>query len=95
MMKFFGTDLEAARCVFTVDGQPLERTVLHPVGLLATTAQGALTVPCEKGNPDWETAARWVDWFWNQPLRQGGRRYYDNCLYFFCLMMLSGVYKIY
>lgn len=94
MMKFFGTDLEAARCVFTVDGQPLERTVLHPVGLLATTAQGALTIPCEKGNPDWETAARWVEWFWNQPLRQGGRRYYDNCLYLFAFLALSGKYRV-
>ena len=94
MMKFFVTDLEAVRCVFTVDGQPLERTVLHPVGLLATTAQGALTVPRKEGDPDWETAARWVDWFWNQPLRQGGRRYYDNCLYLFAFLALSGKYRI-
>lgn len=33
--------------------------------------------------------------FWNQPLRKGKRRYYDNCLYFFCLLMLAGKYRIY
>jgi len=33
--------------------------------------------------------------FWNQPLRKGKRRYYDNCLYFFCLLMLAGRYRIY
>ena len=29
------------------------------------------------------------------PMRKGVRRYYDNCLYFFCLLMLTGNYKIY
>ena len=27
--------------------------------------------------------------------RKGRRRYYDNCLYFFCLLMLTGNYRIY
>ena len=27
--------------------------------------------------------------------RKGKRRYYDNCLYFFCLLMLTGNYRIY
>ena len=40
-------------------------------------------------------ADEWLRRFWAEPLRKGNRRYYDNCLYFFCLMMLSGVYKIY
>ncbi len=92
MMKFLRTDLEAVRCVYKVDGAPLDRTVLHPVGLLATIAQGALTV--KPGDPDWEVAVRWVNWFWDQPLRQGGRRYYDNCLYLFALLALSGNYRI-
>ncbi len=92
LMKFLKTDLEAARCVFETDGTPLEKTVLHPVGLLATTAQGALTV--EPDSPDYETAKKWVNWFWDQPLREGGRRYYDNCLYIFALLALSGNYRI-
>lgn len=32
--------------------------------------------------------------FWNTPLRDGPRRYYDNCLYFFALLALSGRYRI-
>lgn len=98
LMQFLGTDLEAARCVYEVDGTPVERTVLHPVGLLAATAQGALAVPVsepEDKDSDWSVAKRWVEWFWNQPLRKGGRRYYDNCLYLFALLALSGNYRIY
>lgn len=97
MMRFLGTDLEAARCVFEVDGTPVDQTVLHPVGLLATVAQGALAVPFGDGTDeesDWAVAARWVEWFWNQPLRRGPRRYYDNCLYLFALLALSGRYRI-
>ena len=93
LMRFLGTPLEAARCVYRVDGTPLEQTVLHPVGLLATVAQGALTVPAD--SEGYETAKQWVSWFWEQPLRKGVRRYYDNCLYLFALLALSGRYRIY
>lgn len=92
MMRFLRTDLEAARCVFAVDGTPLAQTVLHPVGLLAACAQSALSVPADSSG--WETAKQWVEWFWNQPLRTGGRRYYDNCLYLFAFLALSGKYRI-
>lgn len=95
MMKFFGTDIEAMRCVYEVDGTSLELPVLHPVGLLATMAQSALSVPYSKeSGSDFEIASKWVEWFWNQPLRQGKRRYYDNCLYMFALLALSGKYRI-
>jgi len=95
MMKFFGTDIEAIRCVYEVDGTSLELPVLHPVGLLATMAQSALSVPYSKeSGSDFEIASKWVEWFWNQPLRQGKRRYYDNCLYLFALLALSGNYRI-
>lgn len=93
LMKFLKTDLEAARCVYEVDGTPVEMTVLHPLGLLATTAQGALAV--EKDSADWQVAKQWVEWFWNQPMRGGDRRYYDNCLYMFAILALSGNYRIY
>ncbi len=96
-MRFLRTDLEAARCVYEVDGTPTERTVLHPVGLLAATAEGALSVPYEadaKPGSGWHTAAQWVKWFFEEPLRQGGRRYYDNCLYLFAYLALSGRYRI-
>ena len=95
MMKFFGTDLEAVRCTYKVDGTPVERPVLHPVGLLATIAQSALTIPFnENADSDFAIAKQWVEWFWNEPLRKGERRYYDNCLYIFALLALSGNYRI-
>ena len=95
MMKFFKTDLEAVRCAYKVDGTPLERPVLHPVGLIATIAQSALTIPySDDEKSDFAIARKWVEWFWNQPLRQGVRRYYDNCLYLFAFLALSGNYRI-
>ena len=97
MMRFFGTDLEAVRCAYKVDGTPLERPVLHPLGLLATMAQSALAIPYSgEGDSDsaYAIAGRWVEWFWNEPLRKGERRYYDNCLSIFALLALSGRYRI-
>lgn len=95
MMKFFGTDLEAVRCAYTVDGTPLERPVLHPLGLLATIAQSALAIPySEEDESAFAEARKWVEWFWNEPMRKGGRRYYDNCLYMFAVLALSGNYRI-
>ena len=94
MMKFFGTDLEAVRCAYEVDGTPIQRPVLHPVGLVATIAQSALTIPySDAPDSDFAIARKWVQWFWNQPLRRGVRRYYDNCLYIFALLALSGRYR--
>lgn len=96
-MRFLKTALEAARCVYTTDGKPLDKTVLHPVGLLAATAQGALSIPYEENaalGSDYDIAKKWVNWFWNEPLRSGKRRYYDNCLYMFALLALSGNYRI-
>lgn len=95
MMKFFKTDLEAVRCEYRIDGTPADRTVLHPLGLLSTIAQGALCVPySEEKDSDFAIAKQWIEWFWNQPMRKGERRYYDNCLYLFALLALSGNYRI-
>ncbi|MNC65451.1 Reducing end xylose-releasing exo-oligoxylanase [compost metagenome] len=73
---------------YTIDGQPFEEPSLHPVGLLATLAMASLAAD----GPD---AEPFVKRFWNTPLRTGVRRYYDNCLYFFSLLALSGNYRIY
>ncbi|MBP5528458.1 MAG: xylanase [Lachnospiraceae bacterium] len=95
MMKFFGTDLEAVRCVYKVDGTPVEKPVLHPLGLLSTMAQSALSIPYSADeDSDFAIAKKWVEWFWNEPMRKGERRYYDNCLYIFALLALSGNYRI-
>jgi oligosaccharide reducing-end xylanase len=35
-----------------------------------------------------------IDAFWQAPLCTGRRCYYDNCLYLFSLLALSGRYRI-
>lgn len=72
---------------YKIDGEPFEEKSLHPVGLIATNAAGSLAT-------SGENAKKMVDLFWNTPVRTGDRRYYDNCLYFFSLLALSGKYKI-
>ena len=73
---------------YTIDGQPFDEPSLHPVGLLATNAMASLAAD----GPD---AEHFVRLFWETPLRKGVRRYYDNCLYFFSLLALSGQFRIY
>lgn len=85
--------------VYEVDGTPIDQKALHPVGMLVTTAQGALAVDgplsLNSADPEKALAAEWVSRFWNEPLRSGDRRYYDNCLYLFAFLALSGNYRIY
>ena len=78
---------EDAIGIYKIDGELVEKGVLHPVGLMAATAQGALAT----------TGAlqeTWVRKFWEMELREGGRRYYDNCLFLFAFLALSGNYRI-
>ncbi|GAA0348999.1 glycosyl hydrolase family 8 [Bacillus horti] len=72
---------------YTIEGDPFEKKSLHPVGLIATNAMASLaaTGPIAKAH---------VDLFWQTPVRQGERRYYDNCLYLFAMLALSGNYRI-
>ena len=55
----------------------------------------ALPLFSEISKDDEEYAKRAVERFWNTPMRTGRRRYYDNCLYFFCMLALSGKYVKY
>ncbi len=73
---------------YTIDGEPFEELALHPIGLLATNAMASLA-------SDGPNAVHFVRLFWDTPLRTGIRRYYDNCLYFFSMLALSGKYRIY
>jgi oligosaccharide reducing-end xylanase len=73
---------------YMLDGTPVGIPALHPTAIIATTAAASLAA-------DNEHRMEWVKDFWNTPLRTGDRRYYDNCLYLFSLMMLAGEYKIY
>lgn len=73
---------------YLIDGTALDQPALHPVAIIATNAAGSLAT-------EGKYRLNWVKDFWNIPLRKGERRYYDNCLYFFCLLMLAGKYNIY
>lgn len=71
---------------YMVDGTPLAGPALHPYAIVATNAAGSVA----------STGAYRLDWlrdFWALPLRKGERRYYDNCLHFFCLLILGGRYN--
>lgn len=72
---------------YKIDGTALDLPSLHPVGLLATNAVLALAT-------EGENAKKAVELFWNTPLRKGDRRYYDNFLWLFALLALSGNYRI-
>lgn len=73
---------------YLTDGTALEQPALHPVAIIATNAAGSLAA-------GGKYRMEWIRKFLNTPLRKGERRYYDNCLYFFCLLMLGGRYRIY
>lgn len=72
---------------YTVSGEPLEEPALHPVGLIAANAAASLAA-------DGPHARANVELLWNTPVRTGERRYYDNCLYLFAMLALSGKYRM-
>lgn len=84
-------DKDGICAIYETDGTPLGEPAKHPLGLIATTAQSVLSSP----SPLSERSRRWVERFWSEPMRTGKYRYYDNCLYFFALLALSGNYRIY
>ena len=89
LQKFFSENTKLGEYFnYMIDGTALEQPALHPVAIITTNAAGSLAA---RG----KYRLDWVKDFWNMPLRTGDRRYYDNCLYFFCLLMLAGRYKIY
>lgn len=73
---------------YTIEGEPFEEKSLHPIGLLATNAMASLAA----NGPHAKACAQLL---WDTPLRTGERRYYDNCLYIFAMLALSGRYRIY
>lgn len=81
--------------IYEVDGISLHEPALHPVGLQVTTTQGILSVLGRtKDEESIRIAKKWLEEFFRMPLREGDRRYYDNCLYFFAFLALSGNYRI-
>lgn len=90
LQKFFCETLKEEECdrIYEIDGTVLDEKALHPVAIIATNAQASLA-------GSGENARACVKKFWDTPLRTGDRRYYDNCLYFFAFLALSGNYRIY
>ena len=81
--------------IYEVDGTSLHEPALHPIGLQVTTTQGILAVLGRtKDEESMRIAKKWLKAFFELPLREGDRRYYDNCLYFFAFLALSGNYRI-
>ena len=109
LLRFLDSKGSSMAGRYEVDGTEAGGPALHPVGLRAATTEGLLAVVglylkrCsgrmsllkEVMPADiYELACRWLEDLWNTPLRTGERRYYDNCLYFFAFMALSGNYRI-
>ena len=79
--------------VFDWDGSVRQESALHPVAVIATNA--AASVLASDDDPEASrNAVTCLRKFWDTPLRTGDRRYYDNCLYLFAFMLLSGRYRI-
>lgn len=74
--------------IYETDGRKVNSEALHPIAIPATVAQATLAIVDLSENNEW------VEYFWNQPMRRGRWRYYDNCLYFFAYLALSGNYRI-
>ena len=74
--------------VVTVDGKPYPERIMHPLAMLSTAAA------VSAARPHNDESAQFIQRFMDADLRGDKRRYYDNCLYFFTLLTLSGEYKI-
>ena len=73
---------------YMLDGTPFPEPAMHPVAITATLATASIA-------SDGPYKDAFIQRLWDTPLRKGVRRYYDNCLYFFCFLMLCGEYKMY
>jgi oligosaccharide reducing-end xylanase len=97
LLEFFANQDSGDLRRYAVDGTARDEPALHPIGLIAANAAAA---PAVLGVPGMSKQAeagaeKAVRLFWNTPPRTGPRRYYDNCLYFFSLLILSGYSKVY
>ena len=84
---FAGQDMDNLKA-YKLDGTPQDEPAMHPTAIKAVLGAASIA----SGSPE---RLRFLKQFAELPLRKGVRRYYDNCLYFFCLLMLTGNYRIY
>ena len=73
---------------YELDGKAQSEPAMHPTAIRAVL--GAASIASRS-----ENRLRFLKEFAELPMRKGVRRYYDNCLYFFCLLMLTGNYQAY
>lgn len=89
LQDFLATQLpEENFKAYHLDGTPFDEPAMHPTAITAVCGAASIA-------SDSPTADMWLKRFWNMPMRKGKRRYYDNCLYFFCMLMLAGQYRMY
>ena len=88
LQDFFHGIPETEYRAYQLDGTPADEPAMHPVAITAVLAAASIA-----SEGPW--TEEYLRRFWETPLRKGKRRYYDNCLYFFCLLMLAGVYQVY
>ena len=93
--RFFENAGEKWHLVPHPDGTFTGEEAMHPVAIIATKAAASLAAADGANADELELAKKCVMQFWNTPLREGNRRYYDNCLYLFSLLMLAGEYREY
>ena len=88
IQKFFAAqDLNDLRA-YELNGTPQDEPAMHPTAIRAVLGAASIAAT----GPE---RTRFLKEFAELPMRRGNRRYYDNCLYFFCLLMLTGNYRIY
>ena len=73
---------------YELDGTPQSEPAMHPTAIKAV--MGAASIASTAPSREF-----FLRQFAELTMRRGNRRYYDNCLYFFCLLMLTGHYRIY
>ena len=89
LQNYVYEDPNPSEYVMFPDGTPFTKEpIMHPVGMKATWACTSLAATGKH-----RLSA--VKSFFTMPMRTDKRRYYDNCLYFFTLLALSGNYRIY
>lgn len=97
IQRFFIEDRNAVMDgIFEIDGTMVEEHAKHNVGLLATIAEGSLAIfiNSKADAKSLEYAGQCVSLLWDTPMQTGKHRYYDNCLYLFAMLALSGNYRI-
>ena len=85
--SLFSQDPDDLRA-YKLNGTPEQEPAMHPHAIRAVL--GAASIASESRH-----RLHFLRLFSETPLRRGSRRYYDNCLWFFCLLMLTGHYRIY